>query len=86
MTERPSAASALARADSAHQKIESHEELCAERYRAINDTLGELKSGATWQNRWLLGLLIALVGWMGVQLWNGRNDEIKAPVHASAGR
>lgn len=43
MTERPTATGAMARAESAHQKIEDHEKLCAERYGNINSTLDELK-------------------------------------------
>lgn len=43
MTDRPTVAGAMALADSAHQKIESHERLCAERYGNIHTGLDDLK-------------------------------------------
>jgi hypothetical protein len=39
----------------AYAKIEAHEDLCAERYRAINETLGELKSDGKAQSALLCG-------------------------------
>lgn len=56
----------------AYQKIDAHEDLCAERYRQINETLGELKDGARTHNRLLISALLALLGWAGIQLWNGQ--------------
>ena len=58
----------------AYAKIDSHEDLCAERYRAINEPLGDLKSGA----KWIIGLLVALVGWFAVQMWDGNKADIAA--------
>lgn len=46
----------------AYDRIEAHEELCAERYRGINEKLG-----------WVLGgmgaTLVGLITWMAVQLY-----------------
>jgi hypothetical protein len=79
MTDRPSVTGAMARADSAHQKIEDHERLCAERYANINAHLGELKDGAKTQSRLVIGVLLALLGWMAVQLWDGQAQRFQAP-------
>lgn len=62
MTERPSIAGAMARADSAHQKIDSHEELCAERYKNILDGMGDLKNGLIAQRTLLQGILLGIAG------------------------
>jgi uncharacterized protein YbcC (UPF0753/DUF2309 family) len=72
MTDRSSGAGAMARANSALARIESHEDLCAERYKSIHETLSELKSDSRTQSRLVVGVLLALLGWMGVQLWNGQ--------------
>lgn len=54
----------------AYQKIEAHEDLCAERYRAIHGAIADLKLGA----RWIIGLLatvaVSLIGWLGVQVYD----------------
>ena len=55
----------------AYAKIEAHEDLCSERYRAINETLGDLKAGQQNHSKAAWGLVLALLGWMAVQLWNG---------------
>lgn len=74
----------------AYQKIEGHEELCAERYKNINDTLGELKDGQKSHGRAAWGIALALVAWMAAQLWGGidkRQDRLEqAQAHAPAPR
>lgn len=51
--------------------IEGHENLCAERFGSIRDT-----------QKLLVGLMIttmlAVLGWLAVQLWNTRDAEVKA--------
>jgi hypothetical protein len=84
MADRPSVAGALSRADSAHQKIEDHERLCAERYSAINASLGDLKDGQKNHGRAAWGVVLALVAWMAAQLWEGRNAEPARPADAAA--
>jgi hypothetical protein len=66
----------------AYQKIESHEELCAERYETIHEKLGDLKTNAGAQNKMLLGVLLALLGWMALQLWDGQVTHRPAPAAA----
>lgn len=46
----------------AYMKIAAHEELCAERYRGINEKL-------SWVLRSLVGMLLALLAWALVQLY-----------------
>lgn len=59
----------------AYEKIESHEELCAFRYRSIEEKLGDFK-GTLNKIVWgVISILLSVVGWMGVQLWDG----VKAP-------
>jgi hypothetical protein len=45
--------------------ITGHEALCAERY-------GGLKSDLRWLIRGMFGMLIGIMAWLAVQLWNGR--------------
>lgn len=63
----------------AFAKIESHEELCAERYETIHEKLGDLKTDAATSKKILMGVLLALLGWMGVQLWEGRDRPLPQP-------
>lgn len=46
----------------AYAKIDAHEELCAERYRGINEKLG-------WMLKGFVGLVLALLAWSMVQLY-----------------
>ena len=46
----------------AYMKMAAHEELCAERYRGINEKL-------SWVLRSLVGMLLALLAWALVQLY-----------------
>lgn len=46
----------------AYDKIAAHEELCAERYRGINEKL-------TWVMAALVTLVLGFVGWAAVQLY-----------------
>lgn len=55
----------------AYQKIEAHEDLCAERYKSINTTLEDLKEGQRNHAKAAWGIVLALLAWMGVQLWSG---------------
>lgn len=69
----------------AYQKIESHEELCAERYAGIHSAIGDLK-GTVNKVVWLgVASLLALVGWMGIQLWDGQAKN-PPPSHVQAPR
>jgi hypothetical protein len=52
----------------AYAKIEGHEELCAERYAVIAQTLGELKGDAREQHKSLWSILLAVAGFMAVTM------------------
>lgn len=62
MTERPTAAVALAVAENAHAKIDSHEAVCAERYANIAATLTALKLDNAAQKNLLQGILLSVAG------------------------
>lgn len=74
MTDKHTVAGAFAR-------IEAHEDLCSERYKNIHETLGDLKTGQKTHARAAWGLVLALLGWMGVQLWNGQVTHPANPPH-----
>lgn len=60
----------------AYAKVEAHEDQCALRYTAINDTLKELKGSAKSHERAAWGIVLALLAWMAVQLYT---VQTKAP-------
>jgi hypothetical protein len=68
MTDRPTVSAAMARAEAAHAKILSHEELCAERYRAIFDGLGDLKAKSDSHSKLLWGVLLSIAGFLAVTM------------------
>lgn len=79
----------------AYAKIESHEELCAERYRAIFEGIGDLKEDISghkkligqvgwWLVTTLITIVIALVGFLGTQLWEASRQPAY-PVAIEAG-
>lgn len=51
------------RAEAAHDKMDAHERLCAERYQNINNSMSDLKTGLKWLAGLLLSVLIAVSGW-----------------------
>lgn len=53
----------------AYEKIEAHEDKCAVRYEAINETLKDLKGSAKQHERAAWGIVLALLAWMAVQLY-----------------
>lgn len=86
MTERPTVAGAMAHAESAHAKIQSHEDICAVRYKALNDTLGELKEGAKHATRVQWGILLAILGFLAVQVYDDLSEGHHETPSASAGQ
>lgn len=44
-------------------KINTHEQICTERYTTINATLNDLKTGLKWLGGMMLAVLIAVLGW-----------------------
>lgn len=68
----------------AYAKMDKHEEICALRYEQIHTSLTDMKADAKTQNRLVIGVLLALLGWMGVQLWDGQKHvEATATVVAT---
>lgn len=70
----------------AYDKIEAHEDLCAVRYGQINSTLTELKAGQQAHQRAAWAVVMALVAWMGIQLWGGIPHAQAAPIVAAASK
>lgn len=73
----------------AYAKIESHEELCAERYANIRTGMDDLKGSIRWAARGVWGAAFALICWLGVQLYNdndGRITKLENPVAVRAPR
>jgi hypothetical protein len=62
MSEPRTVAAALAR-------IAAHEELCAERYGAIRETIAELKGAVHSAGKMLAGLALALLAWGASQIY-----------------
>ena len=56
------------RANAAHEKIDSHEQLCAERYNNINENLSLLFRVLGWGGALFLTTLLGLLGFMGVRM------------------
>lgn len=57
--------------------IESHEDLCAERYGNINKSLGEVKGILKWAGTTLFGIIIALLGFLAAQQFNANDSARK---------
>jgi cytochrome c-type biogenesis protein CcmH/NrfG len=63
----------------AYAKIEAHEDKCDLRHQTIQSTLTRLESNVDWILRGMVAVLVALVGWLGVQVYNG----VKSPAQAA---
>lgn len=48
-----------------------HDERCAERY-------GELKDTVNWLVRGVFAMLVAIIAWLAIQLWNGSQARLMA--------
>jgi hypothetical protein len=68
MSEPRTVAAAMAR-------IAAHEELCAERYGAIRETIAELKGAVHSAGKMLAGLALALLAWGASQIY----ADLRAP-------
>jgi hypothetical protein len=69
------------KAQKAVDDLSGHEDLCAERYKNINDTLKTIKSILAWAGTTIFGLLIATLGWLVIQQVS-RNDDDKTLLKA----
>lgn len=62
----------------AYAKIDSHERECTLRYEALNASIRDLKDGMKWVIRLAIGIMLSLIGWLSVQLWDASNARIDA--------
>ncbi len=55
----------------------THERECALRYGELNASIRDLKDGMKWVIRLAVGIMLGLIGWLAVQLWEseGKNPE-----------
>jgi hypothetical protein len=59
------------RVTAAEAWIRLHDERCAERY-------GELKETVNWLVRGVFAMLVAIIAWLAIQLWNGAQARLTA--------
>jgi hypothetical protein len=52
----------------AYDKIEAHEDLCAERYKNIHESISDLKDGVKWVIRLGVVTMLSLIGYLGSQV------------------
>ncbi len=64
----------------AFAKIEAHEEQCAIRYDGIKDTLCELKADIRLMLKGIAAVLVAVLGWLAIQVYNGAKSPAVAQV------
>lgn len=63
-------AAKIARLD---QWTKDHEKNCEARLAEIRDSIGGVRDDMKWLQRMMFGLLIGVIGWLAVQLWNSRD-------------
>lgn len=72
------------RVDAAQDK---HEAECALRYGELNASIRDLKDGMKWVIRLAVGIVLGLMSWMAVQLWDHTHEDIRqAAAEARADR
>lgn len=62
MSDRQTVAGAYAKAQHAIDKQEAHEDLCAVRYKALEDAIADLKSAVGGQYKLLWGIVLSVGG------------------------
>lgn len=60
----------------AYAKIESHEELCAERYANIHGSIADIKSWVKWGVGAVFTLAVSLIGFLIHELYSGQQDRL----------
>lgn len=71
MTERVTARDAMNAAAEAKAGLAAHEDICAERYRRLDEQLGDVKEGLKWLIRICVTVLLSLVAYFGNQVIGG---------------
>jgi len=67
---------ALNLARQVERDIESHEELCAERYAGIHEKIHEIKSLIGWAGGVAFSIIVAVLGFLAVQMLSA-NDQAR---------
>lgn len=58
--------------------IEAHEDLCAERYNNINNSIGEIKSILKWAGTTGFLIIIGLLGFLAKTTWEAKEQAQEA--------
>lgn len=69
---------AVAKANSAHERIDGHEELCAIRYNALQASVSDLKAVLAWAVGGILVLLLTVLGWLIIEKISANSAEQEA--------
>lgn len=70
--------SARNKAHEVERTIAAHEDLCAERYGNINTAIREIKAFQKWAGTTAFGIIIALLGFLAMQVFNSNEAAKKA--------
>lgn len=73
---RPTLVSLQREVDRVDADQSAHERVCAERYTRIDEALGDMKSRNTRIETAVWGIVIAVLGYLAVQVWEGRNLQV----------
>jgi len=66
-------------AEAAHLRLDGHERECAVRYQGIQSAIDELKADIGWILKGVIAVLLAIVGGLAMQVYDG----VKAPALAA---
>ena len=76
MSERPTLNSLLREIDRVEADQTRHEAECALRYKELTGAIVDLRDSQKQTHRLAVGILLSVVGWLAVQLWNDANMRI----------
>lgn len=77
MTDRPTLNSLQREIDRVAAEQEKHEDECTIRYGQLNDNIADLKDGMKWVIRLAIGIMVALIGWLLVALYENNATMIE---------
>jgi hypothetical protein len=70
------ATEAKAKADLAEQRVTGHEELCAERYENIKQSISDVRNIIKWAGATLTVSILSVLGVLIAQLWTDQADRL----------
>jgi hypothetical protein len=70
----------------AYAEIAAHERECAIRYLGIQQTMDRVEGLIQWVLKGVIAVLLAVVSWALVQLWNGRGGVVAQPLPVAEGK